>query len=91
MRNEEECVDEPNVDNEPKIKKKNCQQFRDEYTRLDLFLIAAGRSGYARCTLCNCNFSIEHFGRSDCAKHINSKKHENCKKGKANNEGLLRL
>ena len=57
------------------MSKRKCK-FRDEYSNERTF-IKQGRNCFeATCGLCQCNFSIEHGGKNDITRHIDSAKHK---------------
>lgn len=57
-------------------KAKACQKYRKEYSELWTSLKASSVSeNHVFCELCKCDFSVQHGGRDDCRRHINSKKH----------------
>lgn len=59
-----------------KERKKYLQVFLKQYTS-EFGCILASRKGehFAFCTVCNCDISISHGGRTDVATHVASKKH----------------
>ncbi len=52
------------------------QKFKSDYTR-DFPCIKVSRKGnfHAYCSVCNCDFSIQHGGRDDIKRHIDTRKH----------------
>ena len=57
------------------MSKRKCK-FRDEYSSEWTF-IKQGRNCYeANCRLCHCNFTIEHGGKNDIKRHIETTKHK---------------
>ena len=53
----------------PARKKRALQKFKLEYTRTWPVLIESVKKGmyFARCNLCDIDFSISHGGRDDCS------------------------
>lgn len=62
---------------EPKPKRKKVlQRYRVEYTKEWPCIHKSTKSEhYVFCTVCACDFMIQHGGRDDCRRHIESKKH----------------
>ena len=57
-------------------KKKYTVSFKPEYT-IEFPCIVRGKdSSLARCKICDSEFRIDHAGRDDIRKHVNSKKHQ---------------
>lgn len=68
-------------------KPKNCQKYRPEYTQLWSCLSASNVSlQHAFCELCKCDFSVQHGGKDDCRRHVNSKKHQEFSKLKVSSK-----
>ncbi|GBL80058.1 Unconventional myosin-VI [Araneus ventricosus] len=62
------------ADEEKQKKRRNNQRFRKEYSEKWPCLIP-GKEGYARCSVCNTEFSITHGGKDDCRRHVSGPKH----------------
>ncbi|GBN12322.1 hypothetical protein AVEN_250723-1 [Araneus ventricosus] len=68
-------------------KRKNNQRFRKEYSEKWPYLIP-GKEGYARCSVCNTEFSITHGGKDDCRRHVSGPKHSDLVKAQLQQQSI---
>ncbi|GBO18400.1 hypothetical protein AVEN_8107-1, partial [Araneus ventricosus] len=75
------------ADEEKQKKRKNNQRFRKEYSEKWPCLIP-GKEGYARCSVCNTEFSITHGGKDDCRRHVSGPKHSDLVKAQLQQQSI---
>ena len=57
-------------------KKKYTVSFKPKHTIKFPCIVRGKDSSLARCKICDSEFRIDHAGRDDIRKHVNSKKHQ---------------
>ena len=74
------------------LKKRYAQKFKDSYTAKYPCVIASKKgTGYAFCTICVSDFSIEHGGINDCGNHVDGPRHEQNAKMKKSQPSMLTM